>query len=72
MKKVPHCKDCDKCKRIDLIYPSYYCTHESFEEDNKQISVDNYPKTSPGWCPLRNSDKKVGLYIRVGKKEQLL
>lgn len=51
MKRVPHCKDCNNCKQVQTIYISYYCYHDDSE---KYISVDNYPKTSPGWCPLRN------------------
>ena len=55
MNKVPHCKQCELCKEVHFNYKAYYCQHEGFETYGA-MSVDDYPKTSPKWCPLR---KKV-------------
>ena len=48
MNRVPHCKDCEFCKKINVVYWYLYCNKES-----KQICVDESIKTSPKWCPKR-------------------
>lgn len=37
----------------DYTYRNYYCDHEDRTDDMGKLSVNELPKKSPEWCPLR-------------------
>ena len=59
MKRVPHCRDCRRCRGIIGAggYTEYYCFKDAdanvYGETVGSLGVDHPPKTSPKWCPLR-------------------
>ncbi len=53
MNKVPNCNECEYLKMYDYVYKNYYCDNEARTDDMGKLSVDDLPKTSPKWCPLR-------------------
>ena len=51
--KVPHCNECDDCRKYYTIYAYLYCEAKSL-----QICVGESIKTSPSWCPKRKEGKE--------------
>lgn len=53
MNSVPHCAECEYMKMYDISYKNYYCDHEDRINDMGKLSVNELPKRSPEWCPLK-------------------
>lgn len=52
--RVPHCKDCERCKNMKMIFDDYYCCEENEPlQVFGLLGVDNPPIISPEWCPKR-------------------
>ena len=54
--KEQNCAECEYTRMYDFANRIYYCDHVDRSDDMGKLGVDNLPKTSPEWCPLR--DKK--------------
>lgn len=51
--RVPHCSGCEFMKTYDYSNKIYYCDHENRIDDMGKLSVNELPKRSPEWCPLK-------------------
>ena len=51
-----NCAECEFMKMYAYSNRIYYCDHVDRSDDMGKLGVDNLPKTSIEWCPLR--DKK--------------
>lgn len=56
MRKNHCCSNCEFMKMYDYGKKIYYCDHEDRTDDIEKLSVENPPKTSPVWCPIRKFD----------------
>jgi hypothetical protein len=62
--RVPHCNCCEYCNKVDMMsYNTFHCNYKGYENYGA-ISVDNLPKTSPLWCPLREDNKITGGIVK--------
>lgn len=60
--RVPHCKECDRCKLMELFYKEYYCCDENDPSTIcERLGVDIPPKASPKWCPKREISKNTAV-----------
>ena len=53
MNRVPHCAECEFMKKFNYGKKIYYCDHSDRIDDMGKLSVNELPKKSPEWCPLR-------------------
>lgn len=53
MNRTQNCAECGFMKKYDYDKKIYYCDHEDRIDDMGKLSVDELPKGSPEWCPLR-------------------
>ena len=51
--RTQNCAECEVSRMYDYGNRIYYCDHEDRIDDMGKLSVDDLPKTSPEWCPLR-------------------
>lgn len=62
--RVPHCRECNRCKSITAVgtnVKEYRCYKDKNCNEYGEIvgilGVDYPPKTSPKWCPKRINSK---------------
>lgn len=48
-----NCSQCGFLKSYNHTYKNYYCDHSDRIDDMGKLSVNELPKKSPEWCPLR-------------------
>lgn len=48
-----NCAECEYTRMYDFANRIYYCDHVDRSDDMGKLGVDNLPKTSIEWCPLR-------------------
>ena len=53
MNKAHNCSECEFMKEYNNGKKLYCCDHADRTDDMGKLSVNYPPKTSPGWCPLR-------------------
>ena len=53
-KKECCCTECDYVKKYDYGKKIYYCDHPDRIDDMGKLGVNELPKKTPEWCPLRN------------------
>lgn len=53
MDRVSNCADCVFMKIYDCGKKIYYCDHENRIDDMGKLGGGHLPKTSPGWCPVK-------------------
>lgn len=53
-----NCTECDFMKRYDYGSKIYYCDNENRTNDMGKLGVNELPKKTPEWCPLRNNENK--------------
>ncbi len=53
MNKEPNCAECKFMKMYDYSKKIYYCDHTDRIDDMGKLSVNELPKRSPEWCPLK-------------------
>ena len=73
MNRVSHCSECERCQCTDFTYKDYYCCEENDTMRRlASLGVDDPPKTSPVWCPLRcKSDNSGYDFIKMQLDIQL-
>lgn len=55
-----YCDECGFMKRYNYGKRIYYCDHEGRIDDMGKLSVDELPRKTPAWCPLRRATYTVG------------
>ena len=48
-----NCAECEFMKEYDYGKRIYYCDHVDRIDEMGKLSVEDPPKISPEWCPLR-------------------
>ena len=51
--RAQSCAECGFMKEYDYSKKIYYCDNENRTDDMGKLSVNELPKTSPEWCPLK-------------------
>lgn len=50
---IHNCTECDYMKKYDYGKKIYFCDHVDRIDDMGKLSVNELPKRSPEWCPLK-------------------
>ena len=53
--RIQNCVKCDFLKKYDYGKKIYYCDHSDRIDDMGKLSVNELPKKSSEWCPLRKN-----------------
>ena len=54
---VYNCDQCEYIRMYDYGKRIYYCDHENRRDDMGKLGINELPKRSPEWCPLRKISK---------------
>ena len=53
--RIQNCAECEFMGKYDYGKKIYYCDHVDRTDDMGKLSVNELPKRSPEWCPLRKN-----------------
>lgn len=56
--RTQNCAECKFMKMYDYSNRIYYCDHENRIDDMGKLGVNELPKRSPKWCPVKNNENK--------------